>query len=341
MTAKPIFQSCVAFSEAMVSNVNMQSKFSGNPQAMGRIAAAYQRKLKWDTGATINICFLDGNVSKRKFVKDTINQNLFNKNKDPHTCNLNLNFNWMNENGGFPTYEEKNDSDVRISFEPNIGAFSYLGIENKSIPKNEKTMNLSWLDDGPGLNGGVCIHEFGHMLSLIHEQASPAASSTINWDIEAVNRLFGEPPNSWSPEQVQTNVLATVDESSHNSSEYDPKSIMHYIFDCECFIDCNPGPELECLCSTRSACACVPNNIYSTQILSDIDIRVLESMYPFGDAPNTEPETIDEIVDNIDDEPVGCKKCEFWNRGTIAFFVLMLLFLIAVVALLIWIFRRK
>ena len=71
------------------------------------------------------------------------------------------------------------NSDVRISFIKSLGSFSYLGTQALQQDKNSITMNLGWTDqdvkssDDPILAGtGVnIIHEFGHLLGMIHEHS--------------------------------------------------------------------------------------------------------------------------------------------------------------------------
>ena len=49
-------------------------------------------------------------------------------------------------------------SEIRVTFDPNDGAWSYLGTDCRRIPLNQATMNLGFQD------GGTSGHEFGHVL---------------------------------------------------------------------------------------------------------------------------------------------------------------------------------
>lgn len=179
------------------------------------------------------------------------------------------------------------------------------------------------------------------MFGLIHEAQSPAAQ--INWNRERVYEIFGGAPNYWSKAEIDTNVLGTVDEASHNSSEYDPKSIMHYLFECECFEGCKSPPALDCICRAGSRCGCTANYLDSPQQLSATDIEVVESMYPFNTPAKPDTNTPETVIGDIQDDIADGddKECKFWNGGTIAFFVLMFLFLIALIVLLSIFLRRK
>ena len=70
------------------------------------------------------------------------------------------------------------------------------------------------------------MHEFGHVLSCIHEHQNPAAE--IPWDKPVVYRYYGGPPNNWTKHDVDTNLFQTYDKTTTNFSSFDPKSIMLY-----------------------------------------------------------------------------------------------------------------
>ena len=55
------------------------------------------------------------------------------------------------------------NAEIRIAFDSSDGAWSYIGTDCRSIPVNQPTMNLGFLD------GGTTAHEFGHAIGLAHE----------------------------------------------------------------------------------------------------------------------------------------------------------------------------
>ena len=55
---------------------------------------------------------------------------------------------------------------VRVSFNPHGGAYSLVGTDCLKS-KEQSTMNLGWLD------AGTIMHEFGHVLGMIHEHQNP------------------------------------------------------------------------------------------------------------------------------------------------------------------------
>lgn len=260
-------RTCTAFSAPMVRQVKLQSALSASPSQLSRVRAAFQDEKRWNPGSTVTIAFMGGTPAQQDIVKQVV--------RDTFRSQANL--------GLTLEFVEGKQGQIRITFDPNKGAYSYLGNDSLNIPRGEATMNLGWLDEDK--NFGVIKHEFGHALGLIHEHQQPDAK--INWNRQKVQELFGGPPNYWSNQQIQDNVFATVPLVSSNSSAYDPQSIMHYIFDCECFTNCQPDANLGCICRHGSSCVCTPGmNPTSIQELSKTDIEVLQRMYPVSNGPS-------------------------------------------------------
>ena len=109
-------------------------------------------------------------------------------------------------------------SDIRVGFDSNDGAWSYIGTD---CAMKWKTMNLGFIDQG------TVLHEFGHALGLIHEHQSPA-SGGFNWDKEQVTTDLSGPPNNWDEQTIEHNMFAKYDEDQLTMTEYDSTSIMHY-----------------------------------------------------------------------------------------------------------------
>jgi hypothetical protein len=72
----------------------------------------------------------------------------------------------------------------------------------------------------------VVLHEFGHALGLAHEHQNP--ESQIPWNRQAVIESLSGPPNSWSQEQIEHNVLRGYDPREVYSTPFDEDSIMLY-----------------------------------------------------------------------------------------------------------------
>lgn len=116
----------------------------------------------------------------------------------------------------------ENNGNVRISFDPDKGAYSLLGTDCLSS-KEETTMNLGWLD------AGTIIHEFGHVLGLIHEHQNPVGEESIDWDKEKVYKWANE-TQGWDKDTTYHNILQKYDHNQLNASNFDSKSIMLYFF---------------------------------------------------------------------------------------------------------------
>ena len=77
------------------------------------------------------------------------------------------------------------------------------------------------------------MHEFGHVLGLIHENQNPNAK--LPWDRDAVFRQMAGPPNFWSRATVERSILAPEKISGYRA--FDPDSIMMFPFAGNLFTD--------------------------------------------------------------------------------------------------------
>ncbi|MBL8892487.1 MAG: pre-peptidase C-terminal domain-containing protein [Planctomycetaceae bacterium] len=169
----------------------------------GPARAAFQIAKLWPNGTTIHVRFLGGTSSQQRQVKQFSIE---------WTEHANLRFEFSNS----PSAQ------VRIAFEDD-GAWSYVGTDSLGIPSNQPTMNFGWVDQG------VVLHEFGHMLGMIHEHQNPA-SNPIQWNKPVVNAALGGPPNNWDQATIDHNMYAKYDVSQLNGSNFDRDSVMLYSF---------------------------------------------------------------------------------------------------------------
>jgi hypothetical protein len=125
------------------------------------------------------------------------------------------------------TFEFTDDptAEIRVTFDANDGAWSYVGTDNASIPLHAATLNLGWQDEG------VILHEFGHMIGLSHEHQNPAGG--ISWNEAKVIEDLAGPPNFWSEQQTRHNVLDKYAADQLHGTEFDSASIMLYAFPTE------------------------------------------------------------------------------------------------------------
>jgi hypothetical protein len=160
------------------------------------------RKL-WINGSKLHVRFMGGTSAQQAIAKE---QALW---WTPH-ANLTFEFN------------NAPDAEIRIAFDSSDGAWSYIGTDCQTIPRNQPTMNLGFLD------GGTAAHEFGHTIGLAHEHQNPAGG--IEWNEEVVLRDLMGPPNNWTPEQIRHNVLDKYAADQIRGTQFDPDSIMLYFF---------------------------------------------------------------------------------------------------------------
>jgi hypothetical protein len=168
---------------------------------------------------------------------------------------------------------------VRIDFDPNKGSWSLLGTDCK-YSKDVPTMNFAWFDVG------TVLHEFGHMLGMIHEHQNPRGKK-IQWDKEKVYNWAAK-TQGWSKEDTDNNILNAYDLDIINGSDFDPLSVMLYFFPASLTTD-NKGTQ---------------QNLR----LSGTDVLWITKMYPNDQGPS--PDTFYENIykETINDSVEKSKK---------------------------------
>jgi len=169
----------------------------------GQLEAMVEIEKRWSNGITIDISFIGGTSAQHEEVK---------KHAVKWTQHANLNFNFVDDPA----------ATIRISFDTNNGAWSYVGTDNLSVPVPGATMNLGWVDEG------VILHEFGHMIGLAHEHQNPDGG--IIWNEQVVLDDLAGPPNYWDEAKARHNVLNKYKADQIFSTKFDQSSIMLYAF---------------------------------------------------------------------------------------------------------------
>ena len=226
--------------------------------------AAFLKGKNWKNGSTIKIAFIKDSFTfnnqiiknsgytpdKAKWVQKIVEKYLL--------PNINLSFTWD---------VDIQNSDVRISFVPEMGAFSELGTDALTVPKDQTTLNLGWLDNDTDYDdidykntGVVVVHEFGHLLGMIHEHQRGDSDKMLEWNKPVVYKALGAPPNSWDKETVDSQVFTKYSVDSFNGSKFDRYSVMEYYFQDNFFIN---SPDLK-----------------HTKYLSNLDICWINKTYP-------------------------------------------------------------
>lgn len=176
------------------------------PDRPGQVRGISPIGKTWMNGSMLHVRFMGGTPQQKKLVKEQAGW---------WTEHANLSF----------VFDDSPNAEIRIAFDENDGAWSYIGTDAKGIPVGQPTMNLGFLD------GGTAAHEFGHAIGLAHEHQNPAGG--IQWNEQAVIRAMAGPPNFWSEAQTRHNILRKYAANQINGTEFDPKSVMLYFFPAE------------------------------------------------------------------------------------------------------------
>jgi serralysin len=170
----------------------------------------------WGLNQTVEVGFLGGSPALWKRVKEAAKL-------------------WISEGGAKIKLvfldnpaADPTSAEIRISFVPGDGSWSYLGTDAKNIPKTDATMNFGWIDEHSDETElrSVVLHEFGHALGLIHEHQNP--NKGIAWNHKAVKADLSGPPNYWDDATIQNNIYKKYDPGAVIETETDKDSIMMY-----------------------------------------------------------------------------------------------------------------
>ena len=168
------------------------------------VKGALTMACRWNQ-RTISVRFLEGDPVVKDRVRQVASQ-------------------WNDFAGVKLVFNDAPDADIRISFDPNGGSWSFVGICRGDRPA---TMNFGWLT--PTTSDfeyhRVVLHEFGHALGLIHEHQSPG--SPIQWNLPAVYDYYWRTQH-WDQAQVNSQIVNKYNAGETIYTTFDPSSIMVY-----------------------------------------------------------------------------------------------------------------
>ena len=147
-----------------------------------------RRDKLWPVGATLRIAFLDGTAELKSLVKTAAAE---------WTRHANVHFDFE---------ASRENADVRVSFKDEM-SFAYVGTDALAVPKDEATIVLGTIAQEAGAErDSTILHEFGHVLGLVHEYATPAGEERIDFEVvyaKAAKEM------GWDRQTVDHNFRAT------------------------------------------------------------------------------------------------------------------------------------
>jgi hypothetical protein len=172
------------------------------------LAVAWRKQ--WQPGQQLRVQFLDGDSRLHSRV-------------EAHARS------WLDYANLAFSFGNSPDAEIRISFKGR-GYSSMVGTDAMGIAGPSPTMTLAnFTADTPELLlRRTVLHEFGHAIGCIHEQASPAVA--IPWNKAKVYEYYAR-TQGWDREKIERNVLVRYGSADTKYTEHDPASIMQYPVD--------------------------------------------------------------------------------------------------------------
>ncbi|MEY2486449.1 MAG: serralysin [Verrucomicrobiota bacterium] len=174
--------------------------------------AAVMLHNRWPDGSQLHVAFLNDPYGLKNQVLSIANE-------------------WHTRGHANITFAESDvaHSNVRVTF-TGTGYWSLIGTQaNQEGGRPTLCLGFTSSPASTQLRRTV-LHEFGHSLGLIHEHQQPVSS--IHWDAQACYRYYEGPPNCWTKQMVDSNVLHHYPENpAIFHTGFDEYSIMEYPVD--------------------------------------------------------------------------------------------------------------
>jgi hypothetical protein len=109
---------------------------------------------------------------------------------------------------------------LKFVFIPHGGSYSLVGTD--CIKSDESTtMNFGWLD------ASTIMHEFGHVLGMIHEHQNPKGKP-IAWDDSKVYQ-WAMQTQGWDQTKTYHNIIERYNVDQLNASKFDWKILLYIL----------------------------------------------------------------------------------------------------------------
>jgi len=165
------------------------------------------KDLRWEQGTNLKVYFLQGTTNMHNQFMEIAKEWL-----PPGEVSLTL---------GQTT--NINDSHIRVTFDPKsaLGEYwSLIGTKSNNA-RGKSTLNVA------NVTRSMVLHEFGHALGFVHEQAHKDANIVWNKD-QVYKDLYNANPEFWTKANVDAWVFEKFDSSKQIITEFDIESVMMY-----------------------------------------------------------------------------------------------------------------
>lgn len=174
-----------------------------------RLEGSARRESKlWNIASPIRVAFLDGAVELRKLVQTVATR-------------------WSDHaNIRFEFGTDRNAADIRVSFAERM-SYSYVGTDALGIEKQKPTIVLGTIADISTDREFSILHEFGHVLGLVHENQTPNAQQALDWN--TIYAKAAQPPMLWDKAVVDLNLRPPRNlPEQYSAKPFDPGSVMMF-----------------------------------------------------------------------------------------------------------------
>ncbi|RFU33035.1 hypothetical protein B7463_g3300, partial [Scytalidium lignicola] len=185
-----------------------EAKTPGAPPRISYLCLS--KDLKWQNGSKIRIYFLNGDPILKNKTFSHGNQ-------------------WFDHiNLSLEVVFDISQADVRVKFMPSgesEKSHTYIGTACLDPSLSDEPTMILYINENTSedIFAQVVLHEFGHVLSCVHEHQSPKAD--IKWNKEAVRRDY---PEHWTLAMIEENLFYQYNYENSEASEFDHSSIMTY-----------------------------------------------------------------------------------------------------------------